>query len=177
MMRHLLAGLGLLAVAGLAAILYAQELRNRPKLLPESEAAAAQASPEAPRMRQNYGGGGGRTTERIQSHLQLSPEDWMLIAEPIDRILLAQRALRGGMGWGAPPTDDGAIGRCFQAIEALQQAVDRPDGSREDVEAKLAALRDARKAVLDDIAATRESLRGIVDEREAAVLVMYGVLE
>lgn len=73
-------------------------------------------------------------------------------------------------GFGGPEMDD-------PEGDALQAALDAKDTPAEEIQTKLKALRDARKARADALAKAREELRKVLTARQEATLVLMGFLD
>lgn len=120
-----------------------------------------------------------------------SDEEWTVIAERITKVselrrqagggLAAAMAARGPGGPGGPGGGDAARG-AFRGrtggspeTEALQSAVrdQLPDA---EVKARLAKLRDTRKANEKKLEEAQEELRAVLTVRQEAMLVLAGIL-
>jgi len=69
---------------------------------------------------------------------------------------------------GGPPNPE---------VEALAKALEAKDTPAADIEAKLKAVREARKKAEDELKAAREDLRKVLTVRQEAVMVLMGMLD
>jgi hypothetical protein len=123
--------------------------------------------------------------------------EWKLIEERITKVTQARREVgfgagfggRGFFGRGQRGGDDGAnaeranrrgggaFGRSgLPEAQELQKAIDSK-ASPEEIKAKLAKLREARKEKQANLAKAQEELKKVLSVRQEAVGVMLGLLE
>ena len=137
-----------------------------------------------------------RMMDRYKEVLGITSEDeWKIVQDRIQKVLDAQRETRSGGGMmgrgGRQPADAQAnttqdnnnqrrAGRPGSepnpAADALQKALD-DNASTEVVDAKLAALRDSRKAAEAKLETARAALQKIITRKQEARLVLMGLLK
>ena len=61
--------------------------------------------------------------------------------------------------------------------EALRAALENDNTTVNDIKTKLQAVRDQRKQATTELAQSREELRKVLNMRQEAILVMYGLLD
>ena len=141
-----------------------------------------------------------RMMERMKEQFGVTNDDeWKIISERIEKVTEARRAsgaginafgFGGGRGGGRPPGgQDGAQGggqggnrggRGFGApaspeAEDLQKALDA-NASPEDIKAKLAKLRESRKANEEKLKDAQSELKEVLNTKQEAVAVLMGLL-
>lgn len=141
-----------------------------------------------------------RMSERMREQFAVTDDaEWKIIYERIEKVTEARRATttgggfggmfgRGGGGGRGPGGDQGGGqggrggggGRGFGATsspeaEALQKAID-DKASPEDIKAKLAKLRESRKAAEATLVKAQGELKEVLDSRQEAVAVLMGLL-
>lgn len=141
-----------------------------------------------------------RMMERYREQLDIKGDaEWKLIEERITKVSDARREVgfggmaRGMFGPGGPGGrgpgggNDGANanrqnrrggfgGATLPEAEDLQKALDAK-ASPDEIKAKLAKLRDAKKAKQADLAKAQDDLRKVLSVRQEAVAVMMGLLD
>ena len=137
-----------------------------------------------------------RRMERYRERLEVpSDEEWRVIQARIEKIMQAQRELRGG-ALGGPrrgPTPNsnqsgespnaarrGVRGTRFTAepnpeAEALQKLVDSKAPAAE-IKSQLARLREAHKQKEATLVSAQEELRQVLTARQEAIAVLEGLL-
>jgi hypothetical protein len=155
---------------------------------------------------QGQGGGQGRPNfdpeqmrarmmERYRERLEVKSDDeWKILEERITKVTEARREVGfGGMGRGAfggqrPGGRGGDAaqgggqrqGRGFGTpspeAEDLQKSLDAKAGADE-IKAKLAKVREARKTKEATLAKTQDELRKVLSVRQEAIAVMDGLLD
>lgn len=123
-----------------------------------------------------------RFMNSIKERLGASDDEWKVLQPKIEKIMTAQRESRGGgfFGRGRGGQDRGgdqpqsAVSR---ASAELNQALENKDTSPEDIDKKLAALREARDKARADLQASQKDLKDVLTKRQEAVLVTMGMLE
>ena len=143
----------------------------------------------------------------IKTTLKVPDDEWAVIQPLLDKVEKAQFAVRvagmsnfggrgpGGPGGGGPggpggpggnggPGGAGGPGAGFRALfqpsqesQALSEAVASDSTSNDDLKAKMAAVRAARKKADDDLAAARAELQKVLSVREEAALLNMGILD
>lgn len=125
-----------------------------------------------------------RMLERLREQFDVKNDDeWKLISERITKVSDAQRETRGGFGGGRPPGggDSGGRPNPFGGTpnpdaEALQKAIEAK-APAEDIKAKLAKLRESRKAAEAKLEQAQKELLEVLTPRQEAVAVMFGLLK
>ena len=129
--------------------------------------------------------------ERMRESLAVSDDEWKAIKPLIEKVFEKQTAARmggmrgmmggrrGGERRGGPegterqrPASPGDA-----EVEALSKALEAKDTPAADIEAKLKALRDARKKAEEELQAARTELRKVLTVRQEAELVLRGILD
>lgn len=159
------------------------------------DAATTPPAPDANRQRGQRGNFNmdefrQRMMERMREQFDVKEDDaWKLISERITKVTDAQRETRGGFGGfggGRPPGGGGDTGggRAPSGFggtpnpdaEALQKAIEAK-ASPEEIKAKLAKLRESRKAAEAKLEQAQKELVEVLTARQEAVAVMFGLLK
>jgi len=161
--------------------------------------AATPPAPPAPDANRQRGGPRGnfnmdefrqRMMERMRESFDVKEDDaWKLISERIEKVSEARRATSGGFGGGpgGPPGggrpggggDSGRpspFGSPNPDAEALRTAIENK-ASTEEIKAKLAKLRESRKAAEAKLEQAQKELMEVLTPRQEAVAVMFGLLK
>jgi hypothetical protein len=138
-----------------------------------------------------------RMAERMREQFGVTDDaEWKIIEGKIQKVTEARRAVGGGMGFGAMggfggrrgggdgDNNGGERARRFGAfggepspeVEDLRKAIDAK-ASADEIKAKLARVREVRKANEAKLEAAQEDLRKILSVRQEAVAVMMGLLK
>jgi hypothetical protein len=152
---------------------------------------------------QNRRGGNGRfdpeemrqrMAERMREQFAVTDDaEWKIIEGKIQKVNEARRAVGGGMGFGAmggfggrrggegDNNNGGQGGRRFGGepsaeVEDLRKAIEAK-ATPDEIKAKLAKVREVRKANEAKLEAAQEDLRKILTVRQEAVAVMNGLLK
>lgn len=165
----------------------------------------AQDQQAQPRQRQGGGQGPGggnfdpeqmraRMMERYREQLDVKEDDeWKAIAAQIEKVTTARRQAgsggggmafgRGGGGGQGGPGGPGGGGRRgfggadpLPEAEALQKAIDAK-ASKDEIVAKLAKLREARKEKEVALEKAQDELRKALTTKQEAVAVLLGLLK
>jgi hypothetical protein len=138
-----------------------------------------------------------RAMERYRERLEVKSEDeWKLIETRITKVMEARRELGGGAGGmaafgrggpgGRPGGGDaqrgGGGGGGFRGGEqsAEEQALDKAIEDKapaEEIKAKLAKVREARKAKQANLEKAQEELRKVLSVRQEAISYRMGLLQ
>jgi hypothetical protein len=123
----------------------------------------------------------------IRSMMDVSDDEWKAMAPKIEKVIHAKRetATGAGMNWtssnNAKPVFqasttrvDTAPGRAMQDVR--DAAVDEK-ATKEELTAKIAAVRKARQKARADYEAAQQSLADAVTPRQLAVLMTLGIVE
>lgn len=137
-----------------------------------------------------------RLAERLREQLDVKNDDeWKVISERIERVNQARRELgvggfgafglgrggRGGPGGGEAPAGDQGRRRGFGGerspeAEALRKAIEA-QASTEEIKAKLAKYREARKEKEARLEQAQEELRKVLTVKQEAAAVLAGLLK
>jgi hypothetical protein len=141
-----------------------------------------------------------RMAERMREQFGVTDDaEWKIIERKIQKVTEARRAVGGGMGFGAMggfggrrggDADNNNGGQAGQGgrrfggfggepspeVEDLRKAIDAK-ASADEIKAKLAKVREARKANEAKLEAAQEDLRKVLSVRQEAVAVMMGLLK
>ncbi len=121
--------------------------------------------------------------------------EWKIVEERIGKVMESRRDIgfggrpffagrRGGPGGGAGPDANGGGrrnrggfgGQQMPEAEALQKAIDAK-ASPDEIKAKLAKYREARKVKQQELQNAQDELRKVLDVRQEASAVLMGLLE
>lgn len=178
----LLAGLTALLLAGTSNVMAQQNPSNRRNVDPAQ-------------MRQQM-------MDRMKETLKVTDDgEWKVIQERIEKVMEAQREARSGMGMGmmgrqGRPGGGGQGGAAQAAgqdanaprpggmfggtpnpdVEALQKALE-DNASSEVIKAKLASVRESRKAAEAKLEKAQAELQKVVTPNQEATLVLRGMLK
>jgi len=111
--------------------------------------------------------------------------EWGVIEPKLQAVMQAQRESRPGMmgmrggrfGRGGPGAGVGEPSPMAQATQALGETLRNEDAGADEIERRLEAFRAAREAALADLETAREELRGVLSQRQEAMLVLMGMLD
>ncbi|MCC7375439.1 MAG: hypothetical protein IT581_12360 [Verrucomicrobiales bacterium] len=138
-----------------------------------------------------------RMMERYRERLEIKSDDeWKIVEERITKVTEARREVGfGGMGRGAfggqrpggrggdtaqagggGGQRRGGFGTPSPEAEDLQKSLDAKAGADE-IKAKLAKVRDAKKSKEANLAKAQDELRKVLSVRQEAIAVMDGLLE
>ena len=147
------------------------------------------------------GGGGGRGNfdpaafrqqmlDQMKTELKAPDDEWAVIQPKLEAVTKAQNDARvggrggrggpgGGGGGGGPGGGGGGQPQSdlAKASQELRTALDAENATPETIAAKLKAVRDARTKAEEALKTSREELKGVLSERQEAVLVSRGILE
>ena len=140
-----------------------------------------------------------RMMERYREALEVKGDDeWKILEGRITKVMEAQRDTRMGMGFGGRGGPGGGgrrggdtaggggntdqarrnpfMGEPSPEAEALQKAIDSK-ASSDEIKAKLAKFRDARKSKEAALEKAQDDLRKVLSVRQEAVSVSMGLLK
>ncbi len=164
----------------------------------------AQAASEAPTTREDRRGGGRgdpaqwrqRMIDHMKEQLGTSDDEFKAIQPKLEKVFQAQRDVMGGMGFGGrrgggpggpggPGGGPGGAGAggdqppsaVQEKRHALQQTLENKDAKPEEIKAKLEEYRAARSQAKQDLTKAQDDLRGVLTQRQEAVLIMDGLLD
>lgn len=141
--------------------------------------------------------------ERMKQQIGATDEEWVVIEPLLTDVMEKQRNAQGGLlrglmrpprgqQPGQPPADTdgpppegmppqggpgGPMVSDSAEAEALQSALDKSESTKEEIQAKMAELRTARKKAETELKTARESLRSVLTLRQEAQLVLMGILD
>ena len=137
-----------------------------------------------------------RRIQQMKDQLGATDEEMTALTPKIDKVMQLQRDARGGGGFGrrgggnggpggpggtggAPggaPTDANASA-VQKASADLRSTLENKDAKPDDIKAKLDALRAARTQAKQDLTAAQQELKGLLTQRQEAVMVEMGLLD
>jgi hypothetical protein len=138
--------------------------------------------------------------DRLKEQLGASDDEMQALMPKIEKVMTLQRDAGGGMrgmfgrrgggpggpgGNGGPGGPGGAGGAPADANASpvrqksadLQETLQNKDAKPDEIKAKLDALRAARAQAKQDLAAAQQELKGLLTQRQEAVMVEMGMLE
>ena len=138
-----------------------------------------------------------RMIAQMKDELGASDEEMAALSPKIDKVMQLERDARGGGGFGrrgrgggpggnggpggpggAPPVATTAeMSPVQKANTDLRTLLEDKDAKADDIKAKLDALRAARAQAKQDLTAAQQELKGLLTQRQEAVLVERGILE
>jgi len=130
-----------------------------------------------------------RMMEMMKDQLKVQDDEWKVIEPKLNKVMTATRDLRfnGGMGFGGRggmgtgrdnnANADQPQSEIARASRELRTTLQNDSASATDIEAKLTAFRAAREKAQEELKTAREDLKGVLTQRQEAVLVMSGLLE
>ena len=128
-----------------------------------------------------------RMMDRLKEQLGASDDEMQALAPKIEKVMQLQRdagggGMRGmfgrrGGGPGGPPGGTAQESPVRQKAAELREVLDNKDAKPDEIKAKLDALRAARAQAKQDLAAAQQELKGLLTQRQEAVLVEFGMLE
>jgi hypothetical protein len=152
----------------------------------------------------NGGGGGGRggpggggnwqqmMNDRLKTALGATDDEFAALQPKIEKVQQLQRDANGGGmrgmmggrgrgGQGGQGGQGGAAATPTSPVAAaaadLQKVLADTNAKPEDIKAKLDAYRAAKKTAKEDLVKAQEDLKGVLTQRQEAVLVEYGMLD
>jgi len=132
-----------------------------------------------------------RMMDRLKTDLGASDDEMAALAPKIQKVMDLERDARGGRGFGrrggggpggpggtgTPPPLDPNASPVQKASAELRAVLENKDSKPDEIKAKLDALRAARADAKTQLAAAQQELRGLLTQRQEAVLVESGMLE
>jgi hypothetical protein len=128
--------------------------------------------------------------ERLKTDLKVTDEEWTVLQPMIEKVTNAQRASFGGGRGFRPPGGGGGGGNTggggttatsdrpgAAEASALRETLANESAPKEEIQAKMGAVRAQRKQAQADLEAAREELKKVVTLRQEAVLVGMGILD
>jgi len=140
-----------------------------------------------------------RMMDRLKTELGASDDEMQALMPKIEKVMQLQRDAGGGRGFGrrgggpggpggpggnggpggpggGPPTN-ATPSPVREKSADLQATLENKDAKPDEIKAKLDALRAARAQAKQDLAAAQQELKGLLTQRQEAVLVENGMLE
>jgi Spy/CpxP family protein refolding chaperone len=128
---------------------------------------------------------------RMKERLAVNDDEWKVIQPKMEKVTNAQRDARGGGGFGGGGGRRGGDGggdanrggtdrpqsAVSKASADLRTVLDNKDASADEINAKLAALREARAKAKTELEAAQKELKEVLTARQEAVFVSMGTLE
>jgi len=175
-----------------------------PTLAQDQGGAAPTPPPAEGQQRDNDGGGRGgnrrgnwdpaqmqqRMMEQLKEQLKAQDNEWKVLEPKLAKVMEAQRDMRfgGGMGFGGRGGGGGGGNRdnnnpdqpqseLQKAGRELRTTLQSDGAAAADIEVKLKTYREAREKAQENLKTAREDLKGVLTQRQEAVLVMAGMLE
>jgi hypothetical protein len=137
-----------------------------------------------------------RMDDRLKTALKVTDDEWAVIKPLVDKVNTVRASGGGGFGGrgggrgpgggtaggaapaaGQPAAPGGGNRGGSPESQALRAALDSESSTPDDIKAKLAAVRDARKKNAAALDAARTDLRKVLTLRQEAVLVSMGMLD
>lgn len=141
-----------------------------------------------------------RMMDMMKQQMGASDEEWAVLQPKIEAVTNAQRDARvggfgggwggrGGFGGGGPGGGGGGEGRrgdregrgeqspVATAARSLNETLQNESASADEIQQKLTAYREARTQAEEKLKAAREDLKGVLNERQEAFLVLRSILE
>jgi hypothetical protein len=132
-----------------------------------------------------------RMMDRLKTDLGATDDEMAALGPKIQKVMDLERDSRGGRGFrggrgggpggpsgtGTPPPVDPNASPVQKASAELRTVLENKDAKPDEIKAKLDALRAARADAKTQLAAAQQELRGLLTQRQEAVLVESGMLE
>ncbi len=141
-----------------------------------------------------------RMLDRLKTELGATDDEFTALQPKLEKVMTAQREAnagrfgmfgggrRGRGGAGAPggggdtaapqpAASDQPASAVRTASQDLQKTLENKDSKPEEIKAKLDALREAKTKAKADLTAAQADLKGVLTQRQEAVLVEAGMLE
>jgi hypothetical protein len=124
----------------------------------------------------------------MKDQLGATDEEMAALTPKIEKVMQLQRDSRGGRGFGRRSGAGGPPGGGATPTDANQSAVQKAnadlrttlenkDAKPDEIKAKLDALRTARTQAKQELTAAQQDLKGLLTQRQEAVMVEMGLLE
>lgn len=118
-----------------------------------------------------------RMEDRLKTDLKTTEAEWAVIQPLLEKVMEKQRATFAGRFGGRRGGGQGGGQSSMPEADALRTALESDQTSNDDLKAKLAALREARKKAGAELDQAREDLKKVLTLRQEAMLVSRGILE
>jgi DNA-binding transcriptional MerR regulator len=163
-----------------------------------SVSAFAQTAPPGGTPPGNTGNGGRRNfdpaqarqrmLDRLKTELGASDDEMQALSPKLEKVMQLQRDAggrggfgrrggQGGPGGGTTPAPDANASQVQQKVAELRTVLENKDAKPDEIKAKLDALRAAKAEAKTQLAAAQQELRGLLTQRQEAVLVENGMLD
>jgi hypothetical protein len=127
---------------------------------------------------------------RMKEQLGVNDDEWKVLQPKLEKVNTARNETRGG-GFGGfgrnrggnngggnnGGTSDQPQSAVSKASSELRATLEKKDAPADEINAKLAALREARAKAKADLEAAQKELKEVLTARQEAVLVSMGTLE
>ena len=130
-----------------------------------------------------------RMMHELKTQMEATDEEWKVLEPLIEKAMtlsrevssggmrmMGRRGGRGGEGGEGAQAGENAS-PMSSAATALRKVLENKQATPAEIKAKLAALKEAREKVKQELAKTRDSLRELVTPRQEAQLVLIGALD
>lgn len=131
-----------------------------------------------------------RMMQRIQEQLGATDEEMQALSPKIEKVMQLQRDAGGGRGGfggrrgggpggpgGQNAAQDPNASAVQKAVADLRATLENKDAKPDEIKAKLDAVRQARAQAKQDLTAAQQELKGLLTQRQEAVMVEMGMLE
>jgi DNA-binding transcriptional MerR regulator len=127
--------------------------------------------------------------DRLKTELGASDDEMQALSPKLEKVMQLQRDAGGGRGFGrrgggqggpggaTTPTPDPNASVVQQKVAELRTVLENKDAKPDEIKAKLDALRAAKAEAKTQLAAAQQELRGLLTQRQEAVLVENGMLD
>jgi hypothetical protein len=146
------------------------------------------------RGRRGFGGDPAQRMNNIKERTGATEDEWKVLQPKIEKVTTAQREVMRGMfgGRGGPRGDRGGDrggdqaqprpndqpdSKVVKARAELNTTLQNKSASKDDIQAKLKAYREAREKAQTDLKAAQKELKEVCSVRQEAALVLENVLE
>jgi len=146
-----------------------------------------QPDPNQPQQRRQFDPAQFRQMmiDRLKEAMNASDDEMKALQPQIEKVMqLSRDARAGGMGGfgrrpggGDPNQQQQQPSAVQQRQQELQTAVENKDTPPNELKAKIDALRAAKNAARAELAKAQDDLRGLLTQRQEAVLITFGILE
>jgi DNA repair exonuclease SbcCD ATPase subunit len=127
-----------------------------------------------------------RMMQRIQEQLGATDEEMQALSPKIEKVMQLQRDAGGGRGGfgrrgggpgGPNAAQDPNASAVQKAVADLRTTLENKDAKPDEIKAKLDAVRQARAQAKQNLTAAQQELKGLLTQRQEAVMVEMGMLE
>jgi hypothetical protein len=122
-----------------------------------------------------------RAEERLKELLNVTGNEWIVLQPKIEKLREAQKASRislgGRVSGGAATSAADTESPVAVAARELKATLSNNTATLDEIKARLAALHDAKAKADAEVVAAQAELKKVVNERQEAVLVSYGLID